>query len=526
MKKSLILGLLLSATVVTACGGNGSSSKPASTPAPSTPSTSVPSTPSTPTPSTPDVEESLGVTLEELKNTDITVTFWHTMGATSMEYLNAMITNFNKIYPKITIEHDAQGGYDDIKEKLLTAIPANNTPVMAYAYPDHVAEYIDAGASVRLNAYVNDPVIGFGADDGVSTGRQDGVADFVPGFWAEGTAYDNNGSVYSVPFTKSTEAMFVNKTFLIENGFVDAQGNPIYPTKWENEADPTDYTAIINLCRAIKKIDSSIVPLGYDSDDNLYITLSKQYGIPYTSLIETNGAIKGSIDFAKDIKSVEMVKKVKGWFDEGLIVTKGTLPNNTYTSTKFKNEELIMSVGSTGGTSYNVPEKDSEGNYKFEAEVIPVPQNDAANPSIISQGPSITFFQNKNITKLQKAAAWVFYKYITNTENTAAWSIKTGYEPVRLSAYNSDVYKAHLAKLGTAQETLYTKVANMTVEVTDWYFTSPAFKGSATARQQVGGIITTLCLNDISKMNAEQYDKYVKGLFEIAYTETVLAQGA
>ena len=50
------------------------------------------------------------------------------MGATNMEYLNAMITNFNKIYPKITIEHDAQGGYDDIKEKLLTAIPANNTP--------------------------------------------------------------------------------------------------------------------------------------------------------------------------------------------------------------------------------------------------------------------------------------------------------------------------------------------------------------------------------------------------------------
>ena len=70
MKKSLILGLLLSATVVTACGGNGSSSKPASTPAPSTPSTSVPSIPSTPTPSTPEVEESLGVTLEELKNTD------------------------------------------------------------------------------------------------------------------------------------------------------------------------------------------------------------------------------------------------------------------------------------------------------------------------------------------------------------------------------------------------------------------------------------------------------------------------
>ena len=136
MKKSLILGLLLSATVVTACGGNGSSSKPASTPAPSTPSTSVPSTPSTPTPSTPEVEESLGVTLEELKNTDITVTFWHTMGATNMEYLNAMITNFNKIYPKITIEHDAQGGYDDIKEKDGGIIIVKNSMQGLYSIKD------------------------------------------------------------------------------------------------------------------------------------------------------------------------------------------------------------------------------------------------------------------------------------------------------------------------------------------------------------------------------------------------------
>lgn len=525
MKKSLILGLLLSATVVTACGGAGNSSKPSgstpSTPKPSTPTPSV----STPKPSAPAPEE-LGVTLEELKNTDITVTFWHTMGAKNMEYLDAMITNFNAIYPNITIEHDAQGGYDDIKEKILTAIPANNTPVMAYAYPDHVAEYIDAGASVRLNDYIADPVIGFGADDGISTGRQDGVEDYVAGFWQEGASYDNIGSVYSVPYTKSTEALFVNKTFLINNGFVDADGNPIYPTKWENEADPTDYTAMINLCRAIKAKYPNITPLGYDSDDNLYITLSKQYDIPYTSLTEANGSIRGSIDFAKDIKAVEMVKKVKTWFDEGLIVTKGTLPNNTYTSTKFTGQEIIMSVGSTGGTSYNVPAKDSDGNYEFEAEVIPVPQNNSENPAIISQGPSITFFQNKNITKLQKAAAWLFYKFITNTENTAAWSIKTGYEPVRLSAYNSSVYQAHLNKLGTAQETLYTKVANMTVTVTDWYFTSPAFKGSATARQQVGGIITTVCLNDVSKMSADEYDKYVKGIFEIAYTETILAQGA
>ena len=30
-----------------------------------------------------------------------------------------------------------------------------------------------------------------------------------------------------------------------------------------------------------------------------------------------------------------MVAELKGYFDEGLFVVKGCLPNNTYTSTKF-----------------------------------------------------------------------------------------------------------------------------------------------------------------------------------------------
>ena len=522
MKKSLILGLLFSATVISACGGS-STSKGGDTSTggnqqstggtqQSTGGNQQSGGSGTQTPET----TPLGVTLEELRNTDITVTFWHTMGAENMATLDAMIANFNKIYPNITIEHDAQGGYDDIKEKISTAIPANNTPVMAYAYPDHVAEYIAAGASVKLNDYVADPVIGFGANDGISTDRNDGIEDYVAGFWAEGTSYDSKGSIYSVPYTKSTEVLFYNETFFIKNGLVDAAGNPIRPTKWENEEDPTDLTAMINLCRKIKEINPKLTPLGYDSDDNLYITLSKQYGIPYTSL---NGEV-GSIDFAKTLDGVNMVKKVKGWYDEGLMVTKGTLPNNQYTSTKFKNQEIVMSIGSTGGTSYNEPEKDGDGNVPFVPNVMPVPQNDANNPAIISQGPSITFFQNKNITKLQKAAAWLFYKFITNTENTAAWSIKTGYEPVRLSAFQQTNYQTHLTR-----DTLKSKVANLTATITDWYFTSPAFKGSATARAEVGGIITTVCLTDISKMSEKDYDDFVKKTFTIAYNESVIAQG-
>ena len=445
---------------------------------------------------------SASLTSCEEKDSRTEVVFWHTMGKNNQEKLQVMIDQFEEANPNIKITHSAQGGYTDIEDKILKAIPAKTTPTMAFCYPDHVARYINSGSSVKLNDLVNDPEIGLTAEE---------LKDYKDaGFWGEGAAYDNQGSIYSVPFSKSTEVLFINTSWLKSNGFVDENGDAIIPTKWESE-DPNDLTAMFNLCRAIKAKDSSVTPLGYDSDDNMYITLSAQYGIPYTANVaEGENPLLFDNEQAKDL-----VTRLKGYYDEGLFVTKGTLPNNTYTSTKFVKEELIMSIGSTGGTSYNVPSKDSDGNYLFNVEVAPLPQANANAPKVISQGPSITFFKNTKISEEQVRASWQFYKFITNTYNSAAYAIFTGYEPVRNSSYESDEYVAHLGKLGTADETLYTKVANITATtaVKDAYFYSPVFVGSSVARQQCGGIITQVLLGN----------KTVTKAFEDAMNETVFA---
>ena len=107
-----------------------------------------------------------------------------------------------------------------------------------------------------------------------------------------------------------------------------------------------------------------------------------------------------------------LITRLKGYYDEGLFVTKGTLPNNTYTSTKFVKEELIMSIGSTGGTSYNIPAKDSDGNYLFDVKVAAIPQANPANPKVISQGPSIVFFK---IAKCSDETSEKHHGYSINT---------------------------------------------------------------------------------------------------------------
>lgn len=397
---------------------------------------------------------------------DVTVKFWHTMGQANTTLLNTMITQFNAIYPNIKIEHSSQGGYDDLKSKLKTAIAGGTEPTMAFCYPDHVADYLASGASLDLTSFISDPEIGFVESDGshvdgTSGNTVYGKDDFVKGYWDEGAEYTSEG-VYSVPFSKSTEALFYNKDFFDAN---DLQ----VPETWDE---------MWTLCAQIKAIAPSVTPLGYDSDSNLFITMCEQRGIPYTSAT-------GDHFLFSNPQAKAMVAELKGYYDEGLLVTKGASPNSGYTSTQFTNGEVMMTIGSTGGTSYNQTNN-------FVVGVAVPPTTTIGDPAVISQGPSITFFKRSSTAQLR--AAWQFYRFISNSANSAAYAILTGYEPVRISSYETANYQSHLNPTG--EQSLFNKVAKITYNMKDSYFNSPVFVGSATARVQVGNIIAQVFLGE------------------------------
>ena len=394
------------------------------------------------------------------------ITFWHTMGQANQETLNRMIEGFNAKYPNIKVEHAAQGGYDDIKEKISAAIPAGTTPTMAYCYPDHVAEYMSAGAVERMDGYVSDKIIGLSKEEWDSAG---GEEDFVSGFWKEGKEYGSEfgdeGGLYSVPFSKSTEVMFYNKTFFDENHLT-------VPTTW------AEMEAIMPVIKGL-----GYTALGYDSDANMLITMMEQEGIAYTSA-DPNDHFQFNNPEAK-----ALVQKLKGWFDAGYIITQGSSSNNTYTSNMFvqtAEPKIVMTIGSTGGTSYNYTSA-------FEIGVAPIPGG-TKNNHVISQGPSICFFSRASLE--EKYAAWLFYKWISNTENSAIYSVLTGYSPVRESSFKCKAftdYTDDITKEG--KERLIQQTLAFNQRLTDRFFTSPAFKGSSTARKEMDGIIANVFLD-------------------------------
>lgn len=393
------------------------------------------------------------------------ISFWHTMGQENQKTLNGMIERFNEKYPNITIEHAAQGGYDDIKDKISAAIPAGTTPTMAYCYPDHVAEYMSAGAIEEMSGYAEDKIIGFGKEEWDSKG---GVEDFVPSFWEEGRSYGSEygieNGLYSVPFSKSTEVLFYNADFF--NAY-DLQ----VPTTW------TEMEALFPRIKEIKPDLKAC--LGYDSDANLLITRFEQENIPYTTA-------DGEDHFLFNNEAAKQeVTKLKEWYDKGYLITQGSSANNEYTSNMFVAQDIVMSIGSTGGTGYNYASN-------FEVGVAAVPAG-MRNDHIISQGPSICFFARA--TAAEKYAAWLFYKWISNTQNSAIYSVLTGYSPVRESSFKDPIFTDYIDDMKkTGKEALIQKTLDFNQKLMKRFYVSPAFKGSSTARKEMDGILANVFL--------------------------------
>ncbi len=416
----------------------------------------------------------------------VTITFYNTMGSNLSTVLEAYIAEFNKLYPNITVVSTNVGGYDDVREQISTEITVGNQPNIAYCYPDHVALYNLAKAVTTLDSLI---------DSDITVTRADGTteilgltdeqkADFIEGYYNEGKQF-GDGLMYTMPLSKSTEVLYYNKTFFDANGIS-------VPTTWDE---------LEEVCAQIKAIDPESIPLGYDSEANWFITMCEQYGSDYTSASGDHYLFDNETNHA-------FVEKFNSWYQKGYLTTQTIY--GAYTSglfTTLTGTKSYMSIGSSAGATYQRPAANADGTYPFEVGIATIPQVDASNAKVISQGPSLCIFQKDNPQEV--IASWLFVKYLTtNVEFQAEFAMASGYVPVIKSVGENPVYAEFISKAdgGNYISALSAKVC---LEQEEAYYTSPAFNGSSTARDQVGALITkclTLSGNDV----ASQIDKAFK----------------
>ena len=422
----------------------------------------------------------------------IVITFSHTMGENLKTVLDDYIEVFQELYPNIVVENTKIGGYDDVRDQIKDEITAGLQPNIAYCYPDHVALYNDAMAVLTLDEFIESEKVITRADGtteilGLTQAQID---DFIPGYYTEGMQFGDGSKMYTMPFSKSTEVLYYNKTFFEKH-------NISVPTTWdEMEA----------VCAKIKEIEPKSIPLGYDSEANWFITMTEQLGTPYT-------AAEGEHFLFDTAENREFCEKFRGWFIKGYVTTQDIYGN--YTSGLFKSTDVTksyMSIGSSAGATHQRPAKDDNtGKYPFEVGIAPIPQVDPKNPKVISQGPSVCIFDG--FTDEQEEASWLLVKFLTTSvEFQAEFSMASGYVPVIKSAANYPDYADFLAK-ANGGDYVAALSAKVCLEQADAYYTSPAFVGSSDARDEVGALLQKCLLLDakVADPAAE-----IKKLFEAA----------
>jgi len=421
---------------------------------------------------------------------DVTVTFYHTMGQNLRDVLDAYIVEFNKLYPNIHIVHSQVGGYDDVRDQISTEITVGNQPNIAYCYPDHVAMYNLADAVATLDELIASKINVTRADGSTETlGLTDEqIADFIEGYYNEGKMF-GDGLMYTLPLSKSTEVLYYNKTFFEQN-------NLTVPTTWDE---------LKVLCEQIKQIDPTSIPLGYDSEANWFITMCEQYGSPYTS------ATGDHYLFDND-QNRAFVKEFNDWYRKGYVTTQTLY--GAYTSGLFVSDKApksYMSIGSSAGATHQRPDK-VNNEYPFDVGIATIPQVNPDAAKVISQGPSLCIFNKANAQEV--VASWLFVKFLTtNVAFQAEFGMASGYVPVLKSVGQNPVYAAYLesADGGNYISALAAKVC---LEQEHAYYTSPAFNGSSAAREQVGAL-----MNKCLTITEGDIDAQIKTAFKNAVDE-------
>ena len=435
----------------------------------------------------------------------VTVTFYHTMGAALKTILDKNISEFNKAYPNIKIEHTSFGDYPGLRDQISTELTGGNAPSLAYCYPDHVALYQISNAVLPLDDHIASTLSVTKADGKTEIMglTEEQIADYVPAYYEEGKAF-GDGKMYTLPMLKSTEVLYYNKNY-----FEEHKANIQVPTTWEEMEEVCEY---IKANPGTYKdedgntVNYKCIPLGYDSEANLFITMCEQLHTPYTS------SKKGEYFLFNTQENRDFVKMLKGFYDKGYMTTEEI--NGGYTSDLFTPEKptdvrSYMCIGSSAGAGYQCPTKAEDGSYPFEVGIAMIPQANKEDPKVISQGPSLCMFKKKNPQEV--AAAWLFMEFLTtNVQLQAQMSMNNGYTCAIQSVQEHPVY-ANFLESADGNLNLQATSVNQTIAQQDYYYVSPAFHGSAAARDGVGVLIQNCFVNNPKN---QSMDEFIKAQFD------------
>ena len=421
-------------------------------------------------------------TFDETKTYEIS--FWakNDTNKTQTEIYEKAISDFEKLYPNVKVNLKLYNDYGKIYNDVITNITTDSTPNVCITYPDHIATYMASdNCVVQLDQLFLNEKYGLGGSEVRFDAPK--VDEIVPKFLSECMI---EGNYYALPYMRSTEAVYVNKTLVEKLGYTLPE-TLTWDFVWEvsEKAALKDENGIY-----LANGQKAMIPFIYKSTDNMMIQLLKQMNAPYSS---EDGGILIFNDTTRDVL-LEIAEHVKT--DAFSTFTRSSYPANHLNAGR-----CVFAVDSTAGATWmgsHAPLSDipPEDFVEFETVVYPVPQVNPDEPYMISQGPSVCVFNKDDPNEV--LASWLFTQFLLTNEVQLAYSSTEGYVPVTIKAQETEAYKDYLSRAGEDDDYYYDvkiKAAKILLDNLEHTFVTPVFNGSASLRNTAGQLIETVVKN-------------------------------
>ena len=428
----------------------------------------------------------------------ISITFWAKNDTNKVQtaIYEKAIRDFEALYPSITVTMRLYTDYGRIYNDVITNIATDTTPNVCITYPDHIATYLTGSdVVVPLDDLLTDPRYGLGGSEiRFDSPKKEEV---VPEFLQECSI---GGQIYALPYMRSTEACYVNKTFVEKLGYTLPE-----VLTWDFVWEVSDAAA---------KKDSSgtylvngqkvMIPFLYKSTDNMMIQMLRQLDAGYS---DENGKIEIFNDTTRSLLQTIAEHVKQGSFS--------TFKISSYPANFLNAGQCVFAVDSTAGSTWmgtNAPLLDISADkvVDFETVVMTIPQFDPSHQRMISQGPSVCMFNKPD--RQEVLASWLFLQYLLSNEVQIAYAETEGYVPVTLKAQQAPEYQDYLSRIGEDNNLYYdVKIlaSQLLLSHTEDTFVTPVFNGSASLRDAAGQMIenVTKSVRRKEAVNDAYYEK-------------------
>lgn len=330
----------------------------------------------------------------------VTLTMWHVYGSQTESPLNRLIDEFNRTTGKdsgVTINVVSVTSSSAIDKALSASSKgepgAEQLPDLFTAYP-RVAEIVGKDKLLSWDTYFS----------------QEELALFTDSFLSEGY-FDEK--LLMLPIAKSTEAYFVNETLF--NRFSQDTG---YTTE-----NLSTFDGIFEVARAY-----------YDwSQGQNFIQINDYYNYSYVGMKAYGSEFLKDGQLQLHDEAFEKIWKplAKTAIYGGICLEDG------YAAARWKTVELISNTGSTADILYQPDMVIYEDNTteSISTLTLPYPAFTSGPLGAVHRGGGL--FALKSDDEKKNYGAYIFAKWLTETENNLNFVTQTGYLPVTDTAFTT-----------------------------------------------------------------------------------------